>query len=169
MSKSGAASVAEYLKELPSERRAVVAAVRALVRKHLPAGYQEAMGFGIINYEIPLTRYPDTYNGHPLCYVALAAQKSHYALYLVGVYQDPALDALLKTGFKQAGKPLDMGKSCLRFRALEDLELEVIAKVIASTSPEAFIARYEAGRANTGGKAPRSRVKAAASKRGAKP
>jgi hypothetical protein len=143
---SKATTVDEYLRELPAERRAVVSAVRDLILRHLPAGYREAMASGMIGYGIPLERYPNTYNKQPLGYAALAAQKNHYALYLMGVYQDPAQEARLKEAFARAGKQLDMGKSCVRFRALEDLPLDAIGELIASTPPEAHIARYEAGR-----------------------
>jgi hypothetical protein len=146
MAKSGASSVAGYLRELPPERRAALAAVRAMVRKNLPAGYRETMNWGLICYEIPLARYPDTYNGQPLCYAALAAQKSYNALYLTDVYQDPAQAKRLEHAFRKAGKKLDRGKSCLRFRKVEDLELEVIGEIIARTPPDTFIARYEASR-----------------------
>jgi hypothetical protein len=81
MAKSSAATVQAYLDGLPDDRRAVVAAVREVILRHLPAGFREAMNWGMINYEIPLERYPDSYNGQPLCYLALAAQKNHFALY----------------------------------------------------------------------------------------
>ena len=84
MVSSKAQTVPEYLAELPAERRAVIAAVRKVVRKHLPKGYVEAMNWGMICYEIPLKRYPITYNKQPLSYAALAAQKNNYALYLMG-------------------------------------------------------------------------------------
>ena len=155
MAKSGAAGVAGYLKELPAERRAVLAAVRAVVRKHLPAGYRETMNWGLICYEVPLARYPNTYNGQPLCYAALAAQKNHNALYLTDVYQDPSQAKRLKDGFRRAGKKLDMGKSCLRFRKVEDLELEVIGEIISGTPPDTFIARYEASRRGRSGSSTR--------------
>jgi hypothetical protein len=158
MVNSGAASVAAYLRELPAERRAVLAAVRAVVRKNLPAGYRETMNWGLICYEIPLARYPDTYNGQPLCYAALAAQKNHNALYLTDVYQDPARAKRLADAFRKAGKKLDMGKSCLRFRKVEDLALEAVGDIIARTPPDAFIARYEASRRRrSSGPAARSR------------
>ena len=146
---SRATTVAEYLDELPAERRAVVAAVRDLVLRHLPAGYQEAMAFGMIGYAIPLADYPNTYNKQPLAYVGLAAQKRHYALYLMGVSQDGEDEARLREAFARAGKRLDMGKSCLRFASLDDLELDAVAAVVASTAPAEFIARYEALRAAT--------------------
>ncbi len=132
---------------LPEERRRVVSAVREVVLEHLPEGYEERINWGMISYEIPLERYPTTYNKQPLSYAGLAAQKNYYALYLTCVYADPELEARLKEGFEQAGKKLDMGKSCLRFRRLEDLPLKVIGEVVASTSVEAFISRYEASRA----------------------
>ena len=144
-----ATTVAEYLDELPPERRAVVATVRDLVLRHLPAGYEEAMAFGMIGYAIPLADYPDTYNKQPLAYVALAAQKRHYALYLMNVHQNGDDEARLREAFARAGKRLDMGKSCLRFASLDDLALDAVGAVIASTPPAEFIARYETVRAQT--------------------
>ena len=144
---SRATTVAEYLDELPPERRAVVTTVRDLVLRHLPAGYEEAMAFGMIGYAIPLADYPDTYNKQPLAYVALAAQKRHYALYLMNAHQNGDDEVRLREAFARAGKRLDMGKSCLRFASLDDLELDAVAAVIASTPPAEFIARYEAARA----------------------
>jgi uncharacterized protein YdhG (YjbR/CyaY superfamily) len=144
-----ASTVREYLAALPEERREAVSAVRDLVRRHLPAGYREAMNWGMITWELPLSKYPDTYNGQPLCYVGLAAQKNHNALYLTGVYQDPEQETWLKRAFRDAGKKLDMGKSCLRFRSVEDLPLEAVGRIVAWTSPEKHIARYEASRRGT--------------------
>jgi len=149
MAISKAATVEQYLAELPEERRDVVSTVREMVLRNLPEGYRETMSFGMIGYGIPLERYPDTYNKQPLAYVGLAAQKNYYALYLMGVYgEDGAPARLLKEGFAKAGKKLDMGKSCVRFKKLEDLPLDVIGRVVASTPPDAFIAQYE--RARTG-------------------
>ena len=139
-------TVRMYLDELPEDRRAVVEAVREMVRHNLPEGYRESLNWGMITWEIPLERYPDTYNKQPLNYLALAAQKNHYALYLNCVYQDPELEARLRDGFKKAGKKLDLGKSCLRFKKLDDLPMNVIAEIVASTPPDAFIERYEAAR-----------------------
>ena len=146
MATSSATTVEGYLAELPPERRTVIAAVRDVVLRHLPPGYQETMNWGMISYEIPLADYPDTYNGQPLAYAALAAQKRHYALYLTAVYADSAEEARLRERFVQAGRKLDMGKSCLRFRSLDDLALDAIGEAIGSTPPAAFIARYEASR-----------------------
>jgi uncharacterized protein YdhG (YjbR/CyaY superfamily) len=146
MASSKAATVDQYLAELPAERREVVSKMRDLVKHNLPKGYAEAMNWGMISYELPLARYPNTYNGQPLSYVALAAQKNYYALYLTSANQDSEQGKQLADAFKRAGKKLDMGKSCLRFKTLDDLPLDAVARIIANTPPEKFIAQYEAGR-----------------------
>jgi hypothetical protein len=146
MASSKAPTVDAYLEELPPERRAIVASVRDLVLRNLPEGYRETMSWGMISYELPLERYPNTYNKQPLGYAALAAQKNNYTLYLNCVYQDDKRKKWLAREFKKAGKKLDMGKSCLHFERLEDLPLDAIAQVIASTPPEQYIAEYEASR-----------------------
>lgn len=105
MVQSQAATLAEYLDELPEERRAVVARVRQTVLDHLPAGYQETMRWGMISYEIPLERYPNTYNGQPLAYIGLAAPKRHYALYLMGAYADSAQERPLRESKELCREP----------------------------------------------------------------
>jgi len=144
MATSTAATVEAYLAELPAERREVVSKVREVVKRNLPKGYNETMTSGMIAYGIPLSRYPNTYNGQPLGYVALAAQKNYYALYLMGPYMDADLGKQLEAAFKQAGKKMDMGKSCLRFKKLEDLPLDAVGRVVASMPPETLIAHHEA-------------------------
>jgi hypothetical protein len=146
MAKSAAATVQQYLNQLPEDRRAVINRVREVILSSLPEGYREAMNWGMISYEVPLERYPKTYNGQPLSYVALAAQKNYYVLYLMGAYQDSEQESLLKEGFSKAGKKLDMGKSCLRFRSVEDLPLDVIGQVVASTPVADYINQYETTR-----------------------
>lgn len=146
MGKSTIATAEAYLSGLPEERREVVAVVRQLILTNLPEGYQETVNWGMISYAIPLERYPKTYNKQPLSYIALASHKSYISLYLMSVYGDPQQEAWLAEAFAQAGKKLDMGKSCLHFRKLEDLPLDVIADVVASTPPDQYIARYEASR-----------------------
>lgn len=139
---------AAYVASLPPDRRKVIAAVRAVVKKRLPKGYVEAMNWGMLSYEIPLNRYPDTYNKQPLMYLALAAQKNNFALYMTGVSGDTAMMDRLTAACKAAGKKLEMGKSCLRFKALEDLPLDLIGDLVASTSVERRIEFAEAARRN---------------------
>jgi hypothetical protein len=137
---------AAYLASLPPERRKVIAAVRAVVKKRLPKGYVETMNLGMLSYEIPLSRYPDTYNKQPLMYIALAAQKNNYALYMTSVSGDKTLMDKLVAAYRFAGKKLEMGKSCLRFTKLEDLPLDVIGDIVASTPVERRIEIAEAAR-----------------------
>ncbi|HET7459590.1 MAG TPA: DUF1801 domain-containing protein [Longimicrobium sp.] len=144
MPRSTASTVDEYLAELPEERRQVVSAVRDAVLRHLPEGYREAMAYGMIGYGVPLERYPHTYNNQPLSFAAIAAQKNYYALYLTCVYGNPDLERELREAFAAAGKRLDMGKSCIHFRSVDDLPLDAIGRIIARTPPEALIARHEA-------------------------
>jgi uncharacterized protein YdhG (YjbR/CyaY superfamily) len=146
MVKTKATTVEEYLQALPEDRRAVVAAVRKVILKHLPRGFREAFRYGMPTYEVPLEKCPVTYNGQPLCYASVAAQKNHYAIYVMCAYMNPKAQKLLQDGFKKAGKKLDMGKSCIRFRKLEDLPLDVIGKLIASVSMKKWIAVYEESR-----------------------
>lgn len=145
MVQSSAASVEAYLAELPPGRRAAIEAVRETILANLPAGYEESMQFGMIGYCVPLSRYPTTYNKKPLCYAALAAQKNYLALYLMNVYADD--EARFRAAWAKSGKKLDMGKSCVRFRSVEDLALDVVGETIAGTPVEAFIGQYEASRA----------------------
>ena len=149
MASSAAKTVDEYLAELPEQRRAVVSSVRDLVNRHVPPGYVETMSWGMVCWEIPLSRYSTTYNKQPLSYVALAAQKQYYALYLTACHENSAQDVVLRNAYADAGKRLDMGKSCLRFKALDDLLPDVIGRVIASIPVDAYIDRYEASRART--------------------
>lgn len=144
MSRIKAKTVAAYLAGLTPEVRATIAGVRRLIKRHLPAGYREAMNWGAITYEVPLRRYPTTYNGQPLCYAALAAQKGHSSLYLMGAYGSPTLKRRLEDGFRKAGKRLNMGKSCIRFRRIEDLALEVIGAVVAAVPVSKYVAIAEA-------------------------
>lgn len=144
MVSSKAITPAAYLASLPPERRKVIAAVRDVIRKRLPKGYVETMNWGMLAYEVPLSRYPDTSNKQPLMYLALAAQKNNYAFYMTGVSNDKALMDRLAAAYKAAGRKLDMGKSCLRFKSLDELPLDVIGDIVASTNVERRIEVEEA-------------------------
>ncbi len=140
------ASVAEYLAALPPERRKAIAAVRKVIRANLPPGYKEGPLYGAIGYYVPLARFPDTYNGQPLCVAGLASQASYMSLYLMCVYGDAKLRAAFERGFRAAGKKLNMGKSCVRFKSVDDLPLDVIGKTIAAVSVDRYVASYKAAR-----------------------
>ena len=141
--KSRPATVAGYLESLPPEKRDVIAATRKLVRANIPNGYTEFINWGAINWGIPLSELSNTYNGHPLCYIALAANKNNVSLHLRGCYGDARQTAFLKDEFRKAGKRFDMGKACLHFKTLEDLELKSVAKVIGMVTPRQFLDHYK--------------------------
>jgi hypothetical protein len=143
-------TVDAYLDSLTPEKRTVIEDARAFVHTHIPSGYAEFMNWGVINWGIPLETFSNTYNGQPLCYVALGAHKSYNSLYLMGAYQTsdgkyttPFSGSFLADAFRKAGKRFDMGKSCLHFKRLEDLELEAVAAVIAGSTPAEYIAYYK--------------------------
>ena len=146
---SKATTVDEYLDELDDVRRDAVTTVRDVVLENLPEGYEEMMLFGMITYSIPLSIFPDTYNKQPLMYAALASQKRHMALYLTNVYGDGSLETWFRERYKATGKRLDMGKSCVRFRKLDDLPLDLVGEAIAMTPIDEFLAIYKASRSAT--------------------
>ncbi|GIG66216.1 DUF1801 domain-containing protein [Phytomonospora endophytica] len=142
--RSEAEDVEEYIAALPEGRREAITAVRELILANLPEGYREEMAFGMIGYVVPLERYPVTYNKQPLSFAALASQKNHMSLYLMTVYGE-AGDAF-RERWAATGKKLDMGKSCVRFRSVDDLAFDVIAAEIAANPVDLHIEHYEASR-----------------------
>lgn len=158
---SRAATVEQYLAELPDDRRALVAAIRDVVNANLPAGYQEAMQYGMIGWSVPHDRYPAGYHAdprQPLPLAALAAQKQYVSLYLMGVYCG-CVEATANCGpvetdearwFREAwvatGRRLDMGKSCVRMKRSDDVAFDVIAEAIRRLPVDEYIRRYEATR-----------------------
>lgn len=141
-------TVEEYLKELPEERRTEAEKIRNLILEHLPEGYEEALEWGMITYQVPLSRFPDTYNKKPIMYAALAAKKNKFSLYLTDVYQDKAKKEALIEAFKDLGKKPDMGKSCIRFKKVDQIPLKMIEELISGTPVEQFIEDYKRIRGN---------------------
>jgi uncharacterized protein YdhG (YjbR/CyaY superfamily) len=143
---SDAKTVQEYLDSLPEDRRAAIESVRKTILERLPDGYDEAMNWGMITYQVPLATYPETYNGEPLLYAALASQKKHMAVYLSAIYADEDERNAFEQAYRATGKRFDVGKSCVRFRRLDDLPLDVIGDAIGQVPVDRFIETYEAGR-----------------------
>ena len=146
MVSSKAASPEAYIAELPPERAEQISRVRSLVNANLPDGFVERMNWGMISWELPLELYPDTYNKQPLVYAGLAAQKNHNALYLNCIYASDERALRLRERFAAAGKKLDMGKSCIRFKKVDDLAEDALAEAIRSVPVDAFIAEYQRSR-----------------------
>lgn len=143
---SAATTVGEYIAELAPERAEIVADVRQLVLANVPDGVVESMNFGMIVYEIPLERYPETYNKQPLMYAALTANKNNYSLHLHGVYASTKVEQQLRDAYSAADMKLDMGKSCVRFKRLDQLVPAAIATAMQSVSVDHYIELYEASR-----------------------
>jgi uncharacterized protein YdhG (YjbR/CyaY superfamily) len=145
--RSEATSVDQYLSELPDDRRLAIETVRDAIVANLAPGFEEAMNWGMITYQVPLDAYPDTYNGQPLMYAALASQKNHMAVYLMAVYSNEDTRESFLDRYRASGKRLDMGKSCVRFRRIDDLPVSLIGEAIASMDVDTFIETVERSRA----------------------
>jgi Domain of unknown function (DU1801) len=146
---SKAATVAQYLAELPPDRRAAIEAVRKVFLANLDRGFEEHMSYGMIGYSVPHKLYPAGYHcdpKQPLPYAGLASQKGHMSLYLFGLYSEPEYSKWFETEWKKRGKKLDMGKCCVRFKKLEDLALDVVADAIRRVDVQKHIEFYERSR-----------------------
>ena len=132
-------SIDEYINSLPPDRQQALEKVRKVILDNLPEGYEEEMNWGMITYQVPLEVYPDTYNKKPLMYAALASQKNHMAVYLTGIYTDEKQREEFENAYRATGKRYDVGKSCVRFRKLDDLPLDVLADAIAALEMDDFI------------------------------
>lgn len=157
-------NVDAYLAKLPTERRAALTAIRDTINANLPAGYEEGLQYGMISWFVPLSRYPDTYNKQPLCLAGLASQKNHMSMYLMTVYGHAPTLSWFKKAYAAAGKKLDMGKSCVRFKKLDDVPLDVIGELVTKIDVETYVAATKKAHANT---ATGKRKAAAANKKAA--
>jgi hypothetical protein len=150
--KSDATTVREYLAGLPDDRRAAIEVVRKVILKNLPKGYEETIQYGMIGYVVPHRIWPAGYHCDPklpLPFAALASQKNYMSLYLSCVYGDRETESWFRSAYEAAGKRLDMGKSCVRFKRLEDLPLDVVGKAIARVPVKVFLEQYQASLART--------------------
>lgn len=137
--KSDAKTADDYLAGLPEDRQEAIQSVRNKILEKLPEGYVESMRWGMITYEVPLSICPDTYNGEPLMYAALASQKRHMAVYMTGIYIVPEMSAQFVQDWKARGTRLDMGKNCVRFKKLEQVELDLVGEVIEALPMDKFV------------------------------
>src|SRR5438270_8424985 len=126
-------TVAEYLKSLPEDRRAAISVVRDAIRKNLDKDYEEGIQYGMIGYYVPHRIFPAGYHcdpSKPLQFIALGSQKNHMALYLSGIYGSAEEEKWFQAAWTKSGKKLEMGKSCLRFKKIEDLALDVLGEAV---------------------------------------
>ncbi|HYO55357.1 DUF1801 domain-containing protein [Archangium sp.] len=143
---SKATTVDQYLASLPEERRAAISAVRNVILENLDERYEEGMQYGMIGYYVPHKVFPAGYHcdpKQPLPFASLASQKSHMAVYLMCIYGQPEQEKWFREAWAKTGKKLDMGKSCVRFKKLEDVALDVIGEAIRRAPAKAYIEHYE--------------------------
>ncbi|QRN93743.1 DUF1801 domain-containing protein [Archangium violaceum] len=143
---SKATTVDQYLASLPEDRRAALSAVRDVILENLDESYEEGMQYGMIGYYVPHKVFPAGYHcdpKQPLPFASLASQKNHMAVYLMCVYGQPEQEKWFREAWAKTGKKLDMGKSCVRFKKLEDVALDVIGEAIRRVPAKAYIAHYE--------------------------
>ena len=132
---------------LPEDRREAMAAIREVILKVLPKGYEEGMQWGMPSYFVPLSAYPVGYNcqpDQPLPFVGFASQKNHMVFYGFCIYMDEELKNRFVADWEKTGKKLDMGKSCVRFKKLEDVPLKVIGDAVKRVPMKKYIKQYEA-------------------------
>ncbi len=162
---SKAVTVADYLAELPADRRKIVESVRKVVLENLDEGIEEIMQYGMIGYVIPHAIYPPGYHctpEQPLPYAAIAAQKNHFGLYMMFLYGNEQEEAWFRERWRQSGQRLDMGKACVRFRSIEQVPLDVVAAVFRRSTIRRYLTAVE--KALSGRTAARKSVKKTAKK-----
>jgi len=159
---SRATTVAAYLKSLPADRRKTIAALRKVIRSNIDPAFEEGMQYGMLGYYLPHSRYPAGYHCNPeqpLPFASIASQKNHVGLYLFCVYTSPEEERAFREDWLASGKKLDMGKSCVRVKRLEDVPLDVVGRTFARVSAKRFVANYERGLAQAAArKAPRRKA-----------
>ena len=136
-------TVNQWLASVPAERRDAINAVRGAVNKHLPKGYEETVDWGMLAWVVPLATLPDTHNGRPLMFAALGAHRKLMTVYLSSVYGDPKLRREFETAYKKTGKKLNMGGSCVHFKTIDDLPLDVVGNTIARVTLDQYVERYQ--------------------------
>lgn len=144
---SKATSTDAYIDEIPEERKAAFKKLRAVIKKNLPKGFAEGMGYGMMGYSVPHSKYPAGYHcdpKQPLPFMGLASQKNFIAIYHMGVYADPKLlKWFTEAHAKASPKKLDMGKSCIRYKKPDDIPFDLIGQLASKMTPDEWIAMYE--------------------------
>ena len=146
VTKRPALTVSQWLASVPAERKDAINAVRDVVNEHLPQGYEETVDWGMLAWVVPLATLPTTHNGHPLMLAALGAHTKLMTIYLMSVYSDPKIRREFETAYKKTGKKLDMGGSCVHFKTLDDLPLDVVGNTIARVAVDEYVEHYQHSR-----------------------
>ena len=137
----------EYINSLPVDRKAIIEKIRKIILDNLPIGYEEVINYGMLGYVVPHQLYPSGYHCDPklpLPFIGLASQKNYISFYHMGLYADAQLMEWFISEFKQLGKKIDIGKSCVRFKKTEDIPLELIGILCKNVTVNQWISQYEA-------------------------
>lgn len=141
------ATVKDYIQTLPEDRQAAIIKLCSLLKKHLPKGFEECISYGMIGYSVPHSLYPKGYHCDPkiaLPFLSIASQKNFIALYHMGIYADAELLKWFTQEYpKHCTAKLDMGKSCIRFKKIDQIPFELIAELATKMTPKQWIALYE--------------------------
>ena len=144
---SKATTVDEYISELPKDRQEAISKLRKEIKKNLPKGFKEGMGYGMMGYSVPHSIYPAGYHCDPklpLPFMGLASQKNFIAVYHMGIYADPKLMKWFTDAYaKEVHGKLDMGKSCIRFKKPENIPVRLIGELASKMTVDDWIAMYE--------------------------
>ena len=136
-----------YMAEIPEERQKAFTKLRSVIKKNIPKGFSESMGYGMMGWVVPHSKYPAGYHCNPkdpLPFIGIASQKNFIAIYHMGVYADPALLKWFTTAHAKASpRKLDMGKSCIRYKKPDDIPFELIGELASKMTPDEWIAIYE--------------------------
>lgn len=141
-----ALTVDQWLASVPAGRKDAIDAVRDAVNEHLPQGYEETVDWGMLAWVVPLSTFADTHNGRPLMLAALGAHTKRMTIYLMTVYGDAGIRSEFETAYKKTGKKLDIGGSCVHFKTLDDLPLDVVGNAIARVAVDKYVERYRQSR-----------------------
>lgn len=137
----------DYISQVPDERQATLKKLRKIINDNLPKGFEEGMMYGMIGYYVPHSIYPDGYHCTPelpLPFMSFASQKNSVNLYHSGIYSQPELhDWFVAEYPKYCKNKLDMGKSCVRFKKLDDFPFDLIAELCTKMTVDQYIDIYE--------------------------
>ena len=137
----------DYISKLPEDRQEIISKLRKVVLDNLPKGFSEEMSYGMIGYVVPHSIYPDGYHCDPklpLPFMSMASQKNFVAFYHMGIYADEKLlDWFVKEYPKHSKYKLDMGKSCIRFKRMNDIPYDLIGELVSKVSVDEWVNRYE--------------------------
>ncbi len=146
-------TITQYLAALPKDRRDAIQAVRKVIRANLDPKFKEVIQYGAIGYVVPHSVYPAGYHcdpKQPLPFAGIASQKNHMSIHLFCLYTAEGEQRRFRDAWAKSGKRLDMGKSCARFRKIEDVPLELVGKTVKRITAKKFIAAYEAALGESG-------------------